>query len=916
MTVSTASSAVHITPVVIKTFLAHGKKKALKYKNGDEAEESRDDIFFDEAFNIVKAFIEMGTKNTVESLQAFTNTHVPAPYWAAVSPLRIPLSCCNRAADLLIDWFDPDELKHIVGGERWWQVRGMDGLDAEWITEKEFIANVEIDKSRKLSDDEEDILKMESLDRVMLYIHGGGYFWGSINTHRYQLIRFARKIKGKVFAVNYRKAPQYPWPCPLQDVLAAYLYLINPPPGALHKAVPPSKIVFAGDSAGGGLALTALTVLRDLGLPQAAAGVLLSPWIDLTHSFPSVMKSTETDIIPPHGFLAKPSPLWPIDLLPGKDGRARESITGPPPKPGHADTLEPTQDRLDAEGDSGDASSQPQKDMLEDNSIPSTDTDDAVLDIDFEPKPPKVLMKDSTAVPLELCAQIQLYAMNEQLTHPLVSPVLQGSLGNLPPLYIMAGDGEVLRDEITYMAHRAAHPKDYPVRKGALESERQRRNAKQFTEPTKVHLQVFDGMCHVLTVFTFTESAKFAYRSIAEFVKHVTDNDEEHLARNPFPELHRPPSDLENEFSEHRTRKKKSFFRRNKREEPLHNASEPQDTGLYKEAVETLANEILADGVPGTNAQEVKETIDPGTATRDVPNVVMIRERVDLHGKTRPMEPKEDMEVLQLPKESICLIKEDPCMRWLKGQEEWDRTFRRAAKRAEKKRIKLRAEAERVLNNAKAQGLITVDHPKTPSRPQRLASHQRSTSDTRVNRTIQEDRRWGPLDLGDESPPPSAIAKRTDTREAIALLKKSIYHTAPITHETVPKLKHSDAIRAAFDPHDDPNRPPKQSVSEQQVYPTMLPWHGVRMWDQLVGYFMRESTRKAADKAASSGKQISSTIKGIVDTASPGGSGTKLPETKIKEQNAYTKDKESNGVRAVGLNGHAGEANGHTDGMA
>ena len=71
-------------------------------------------------------------------------------------------------------------------------------------------------------------------------------------------------------------------------------YLTTPPPGAVHKAVPPSKLVFAGDSAGASLCLTALTVLRDLGLPQPAGAVLISPWVDLTHSFPSVMKNTET----------------------------------------------------------------------------------------------------------------------------------------------------------------------------------------------------------------------------------------------------------------------------------------------------------------------------------------------------------------------------------------------------------------------------------------------------------------------------------------------------------------------------------------------------------------------------------------------------------------------------------------------
>ena len=81
-----------------------------------------------------------------------------------------------------------------------------------------------------------------------------------------------------------------------------------------------------------------------------------------------------------------------------------------------------------------------------------------------------------------------------QLTHPLVSPVLQGSLGNLCPLYVIAGNNECLRDEIIYLAHRAAYPEEFPARKESMgESLRQTENVQKFKIPTKVHLQVFDG---------------------------------------------------------------------------------------------------------------------------------------------------------------------------------------------------------------------------------------------------------------------------------------------------------------------------------------------------------------------------------------------------------------------------------------
>lgn len=72
------------------------------------------------------------------------------------------------------------------------------------------------------------------------------------------------------------------------------LYLIRPPPEALHTAVNPSQIVICGDSAGGGTVLALLQVIRDTGLPPPAGAVLVSPWGDLTHSFPSVFENTAT----------------------------------------------------------------------------------------------------------------------------------------------------------------------------------------------------------------------------------------------------------------------------------------------------------------------------------------------------------------------------------------------------------------------------------------------------------------------------------------------------------------------------------------------------------------------------------------------------------------------------------------------
>lgn len=99
-------------------------------------------------------------------------------------------------------------------------------------------------------------------------------------------------------------------------------------------------------------------------------------------------------------------------------------------------------------------------------------------------------------------------------------------------------------------------------------------------------------------------------------------------------------------------------------------------------------------------------------------------------------------------------------MRWLTGQEKWDKTFKHAAEKSIRKRRHNEAKARRILDNARDQGLL-LSREKTPS----IINACKSTisSEYSADGAVQEVRRWGPLDLDDEKPPPSAIAKRRDT---------------------------------------------------------------------------------------------------------------------------------------------------------
>jgi len=111
-------------------------------------------------------------------------------------------------------------------------------------------------------------------DAAILYAHGGGYLFGSLDSHRHMVAELGRAANCVALAMNYRLAPEHPFPAPVEDALAAYRFL-------LAQGFKPERIAIAGDSAGGGLVVAAMVAIREAGLPQPGAGWCLSPWIDM-----------------------------------------------------------------------------------------------------------------------------------------------------------------------------------------------------------------------------------------------------------------------------------------------------------------------------------------------------------------------------------------------------------------------------------------------------------------------------------------------------------------------------------------------------------------------------------------------------------------------------------------------------------
>jgi acetyl esterase/lipase len=284
MPVNTLSVSAAVTPVVIQTYLSH-------YLNRRPlAQKPTAHISYHEGLELIRRFLRYASFHTVDELQAFTSQWVPVPHWVHVKVVEITNAQLLRSAEIISAQLGPKGIQ-AVGGEKWWQWR-RDGtvLNAEWIEmRKDYDARKQLNITKG--------------DRIMLYVHGGAYFFGSVDEHRYQMQRHARKLKARVIAPKYRLAPQFPFPCGLHDCLAVYLHLLD-------EKHDPNTIILAGDSAGGGMVLSMLVALRDQGIPLPAGAILISPWVDLTHSFPSLNGDDKMDYIPAHGFVHKPSESW------------------------------------------------------------------------------------------------------------------------------------------------------------------------------------------------------------------------------------------------------------------------------------------------------------------------------------------------------------------------------------------------------------------------------------------------------------------------------------------------------------------------------------------------------------------------------------------------------------------------------
>ena len=390
-----------------------------------------------------------------------------------------------------------------------------------------------------------------------------------------------------------------------------------------------------------------------------AGAVLISPWVDLTHSFPSVAGDGSLDYIPTHGFLQRPSTSWPPPNADDMEEIAMHAVEqvageGMPRKSTNAERREERNSAV--QGFS--VSHAPERLLSLESPNNPAGTDGA------EERPGNTIpgaghnlsiMIDGKLI--EIKDQIHMYTTNQLISHPLVSPVLQASLGGLPPLLIMTGGGEILRDEQIYLAHKAAHPSKYPPGDAYLDEYPETRDVIAKWKPTDVQLQVWDDLCHVAPTLSFTRPAKFMYRSVAQFSAWV-------LARAQKTEIEIMDDD---ELSLISTGS---------------DSGSESDFDKSKQTRATMKNGVARGGTA------MKDQVGKaGDALPPFKNH-MIRQRVDRHGQIFPLDPPSSMPALQMSANEVGVIKRGPVENWLRVKKQWDQKYAREKRKVQKQRVK------------------------------------------------------------------------------------------------------------------------------------------------------------------------------------------------------------------------------------
>ena len=402
-----------------------------------------------------------------------------------------------------------------------------------------------------------------------------------------------------------------------------------------------------------------LVTLRDQGLPLPSGAILISPWVDLTHSFPSVAGDRSNDYIPAHGFMQRPSAAWPPPNTDEMEQIVRSAVQQAVDEALPRESSQ--QIRLQVENEAVERISvdhTPESPKLRQNVNDPSDTGRASeLRENNIPGIGRDLSITLDGTLTRIKDQIHMYTTNQLISHPLVSPILQPSLGGLPPLLIVTGGSEVLRDEQVYLAHKAASPSNHPPASVYLDEYPDARETIAKWKPTDVQLQVWDDLCHVAPTLSFTRPAKYMYRSIAQFGAYV-------LARAQRREVDIQDDDTVSIITS--------------------GSESESDSDINKttQSKSTMDKSVEPSGVPPSDkVGKAGQTLPP---FKDH----MIRQRVDRHGHIYPLDPPSALAALQMPANDIGVLKPGPVKKWLNAKQQWDLRYAKDKRKVQRQRAR------------------------------------------------------------------------------------------------------------------------------------------------------------------------------------------------------------------------------------
>ncbi|TVY71250.1 Esterase, partial [Lachnellula suecica] len=322
-----------ITPGLIKAFVPKVPligKTAFSHTMGFTEQSKYWDLKMALAVNVMRSFFVDSPSTSVSKTQKFTlkDSGISGKIW--VSKVTMPKPEEDDIRQALFKAIEALKEPGQAAGS--YKEPEILPVEAEWTGYREGAtaksAELKIPEAQKYAE----MMKEVKSPTTVLYFHGGAYYLMDPASHRQTCKKLAKITKGRCLNIRYRLAPQNPFPSAVLDALVSYFTLLYPPPGALHEAVKPEHIVFAGDSAGGNLSLALLQTLlefrrqglkirwngeeREVPLPAGVA--TCSPWLDLTSSLPSQEANKEYDYLPapstdPNGKIYPPDAIWPAN---------------------------------------------------------------------------------------------------------------------------------------------------------------------------------------------------------------------------------------------------------------------------------------------------------------------------------------------------------------------------------------------------------------------------------------------------------------------------------------------------------------------------------------------------------------------------------------------------------------------------